>query len=110
MKEAQLNDRESFLKIAVENWKGLVKTNPALAEEIMKNPSDYDYKRVKSSTGAVYCVPMLLSEEEIQRREKEMEKYDNMPTIDEYVEELRRRGDGRSDGELVEAYVNEYFD
>ena len=109
MKEAELNDREGFLKTAVENWKKLTKENPGLAKEIMANPQMYDYKKVKSTTGAVYCVPVLLSEEEIQRRMDEMKKYDNMPTIDEYVAVLRRRGDRRSDYELVVAYAEEYY-
>ena len=80
-----------------------------IAKEIMAHPEMYEYKKVKSSTGAVYYVPILFSEEEIERQSTELKKFDDMPTIDEYVEDARRKGDSRTDDELVEAYAEEYY-
>ena len=102
---------------AVEEWELFVQENPEEAKFIKDNAKEFGYRRVihvrADGSKAEAYIPPHKSREEMERernlRKAKRDKFYNRPSVEDYVNNARNKGDGRSDTAIVEEYVDTYY-
>ncbi len=100
--------------IAIEEWEAFEQEDPENAAYVRENYRELGFRKVIKKTPdgqRVECfIPVRKTEEELRRARERREKYYNRPSAEDYLSEARQRGSTETDAQIIESYVQEYYD
>lgn len=104
----KLNDR-----MAADSWIEFEKKNPESAWRLKQNARANGLKKVirKKSDGSTYeCyIPIDDPETNLAKMQAELKRLENMPTVEDFVSDMRTQGSTLSNEQLVQMYIDTYY-
>lgn len=100
-------------RIDADAWLKFEQENPEQASLLKANPGANGLKRVirKKADGSTHeCyIPVDDIELQLAKMQEELRRLDDMPTVEDYVANMRKQGLTSPDEELVKMYINTYY-